>query len=187
MLGKALHSVSTSIPEQVAPDSYRISASSARFSTVLAFTIPLAPHHALRLSTEYVRLTSFYVKMNGYKESSDWKFAALPVTLGYEYYLAPDGHRLVPVVGVGVSAYFSRTKQLKSGRTSDYSAKYARSLGFGYGAEASFGVRARLGRSLFLLTQGRYRLVNGFGLYGSNRRGARFPLLDFSVGFGFKL
>jgi|GEM_PF-3385656 len=187
ILDSALRKVASSAKDRDKTGAFRVSASTAKFSTVLSVSVPLAPRHALRISTEYVRLTSFYVKMNGFKENADWKFSAVPITLGYEYTLASEARRLVPVLGVGASAYFSRTKQLRAVDAGRMVSKYAGRFGVGYGAEASFGIRARLGRSLFLLTRGRYRIVNGFAFYGSNRKGARFPVLDFSVGFGLKL
>ncbi len=160
---------------------YTVSASSASFSQVLSFSFPLADRQALRLSAEYARLSSFHIKTANFEEKADWKFYAVPLTVSYEYTLVGENRRFAPVVGFGVSAYLSRMKRLAAG-----GASYVKHYGVGYGAQATLALRTNLGRGLFMLTRGRYRIVDGLSLMGADHEAAEFPLLDFAVGFGFR-
>ncbi len=160
---------------------YTLSASTASFSKVLSFNLPLADRQSLRISAEYARLSSFFIKTVNFEEKTDWKFYAVPITVGYEYTLTDESRRFVPVVGFGVSAYFSRMKRLDAG-----GATYVKRYGVGYGAQATLGLRTNLGRRLFMLARGRYRLINGLSLVGSDHEAAEFPVFDFAVGFGFR-
>lgn len=167
------------------PGTYTISASSASFSNILSFHLPLRGRQALSISTELVQLSSFYVKMANYQGDADWKFQGVPVTLSYEYTLPRVG-RFSPVVGGGASLYFSKLKQAMTPR-SPTGQSYDRQLGVGYGLQATLGLKTRLNRRLFLLAQGRYRYVNSTAFLGGGQYHTTFPVLDFALGFGVSL
>ncbi len=162
---------------------YTISASSASFSNILSLHIPLRGRQALGISTELVRLSSFYVKMTNFEGEADWKFQGVPVTLSYEYTLPTVG-RFSPVVGAGASVYLSKLKQAMASSVPT-ERRFDRQLGVGYGLQATFGLKTMLNRRLFLLAQGRYRYVNSTAFLGGGRYNAAFPVLDVALGFGF--
>ncbi|MDX1430353.1 MAG: hypothetical protein R3282_08700, partial [Rhodothermales bacterium] len=70
---------------------------------------------------------------------------------------------------------------------SGYESPVSGTLGMGWGAQATCGIRARISKSTFLEIQGRYRLVDGLEITGHSSADARFGVLDFAVGLGFEL
>ena len=168
-------------------------------SKTLSFDIPLDDRQSLKLSAEYVKATSLpkvYERQLNLKPS--WKFKAVPLTIGYSYALTDPDHRLVPIVGVGLSYYLCRSKRLDapaagnldedimaSPRSMDPS--FHEGIGMGYGAQATLGLRFDLNRHLFLTAQSRARYVDGFAFTPGSDLGTEFTDVDFSLGFGFKL
>lgn len=161
--------------------------STASVSGILSFSRPIGERQSLRLSTEFVRMSPAYVKMEG-SGQPDWKFKGVPITFGYEYTLRDDQRRMVPFVGIGVSCYLSQASQrLDAGaRAASGSGGYLREYGVGYGTQTTLGLRTNLNRHLSVVAEGRYRFVNGLALRGQNPDQAEFPLFDFAIGFGFK-
>lgn len=176
------------------------SRTSSAISKTFSLSVPLGGRHALVVSTEYMRASSFpkplaeqlYVK-------PAWRYKGVPVTLGYSYALTNPDRRIVPVVGVGVSCYFGSAKQLASysevpfmlhsGQDPSASPRFAyhQRAGVGYGVHATLGLRAELNRHLFVLAEGRARYVNGLAFTTSDYDfGTEFSRLDFALGFGFK-
>lgn len=176
------------------------SAATPSISNTLSFSVPLSARQSLVFSTEYMQVESFpkplaeqlYVKPT-------WRYKAVPLTIGYSYALTDPTRRIVPVVGVGVSAYFGAAKQLDtpgsmamrhSGEAFEAASSrlvYHKGLGVGYGVQATLGLRADLNRHLYALAQGRARYVNGlaFTPHEYDFR-SEFTKVDFAVGFGFK-
>ena len=176
------------------------SAASLSLSNTLSFSVPISARQSIVLSTEYMQAESFpkplaeqlYVK-------PAWRYKAVPLTLGYSYALTDPNRRVVPVVGVGVSAYFGAAKQLDapggmamrhSGETFGETSPrlvYHKGFGVGYGVQATLGLRADVNRYLFVLAQGRARYVDGLA-FTSNDYDFRseFTKIDFAIGFGFK-
>ena len=175
-------------------------AASPSISNTISFSVPLSARQSIVFSTEYLRVESFpkplaeqlYVK-------PAWRYKAVPITIGYSYALADPNRRIVPVVGVGVSAYFGSVKQLgapgsttmrHSGETFETASprlSYHQRLGVGYGAQVSLGLRADLNRHLYALAEGRARYVNGLAFTPNDYDfRSEFIKIDFAVGLGFK-
>lgn len=168
------------------PSGTEVRLSTASVSSILSFSRPIGDRQSLRLSTEFVRMSPAYVKIEGGGQP-EWKFKGVPITLGYEYTLRDEQRRMVPFVGVGVSCYLSQASQrfAEGASVPVGTGGYAREYGVGYGTQASLGLRTNLSPHLSVVAEGRYRLVNGLALRGQNPDQAEFPMFDFAVGFGF--
>ncbi|MBT8400076.1 MAG: hypothetical protein KJO98_06345 [Rhodothermia bacterium] len=174
-----------------APQRTLISSTSS-ISKLVSLNYRLGDRQSVGISTEFVKVASFYFKYRGFQEEPDWKFKAVPITLRYERLLADPGRRFVPVAGVGVSYYLT---QLRT-RVDEAEASTERlamdsdvtgALGMGWGAQATCGLRARIAGSTFLELQGRYRIIDGLDIMGHGSDRARFGFLDFVVGIGFEI
>lgn len=189
------------IPSKVCAQS--VLASSSSISKTLSFSFPLSSREAVTLSTEYLYVSSLpsafastFTKQLGGKPT--WRMKAVPVTVSYSYKLARPKKGITPVFGLGLSYYFSDTKQINASGE-DVGLLYGRedldhlnvnsSWGMGYGAEATLGLHIDVTRHMFAQVQGRARYVNSLGFIG--KRGAdprcEFTKLDFAIGFGVKL
>lgn len=175
-------------------------ASSLSLSHTLSLHIPVTARQSVVLSTEYMHVESLPDPLAEQLYAKPaWRYKAIPLTIGYSYALTDPDKRIVPVVGVGVSAYFGSAKQLDapgglemlhSGEAFSASPRlsYHQRLGVGYGAQATLGLRADLNRYLFVLAEGRARYVNGLAFTAHDAYDFRseFTKIDFAVGFGFK-
>jgi hypothetical protein len=57
----------------------------------------------------------------------------------------------------------------------------------GWGAQVTGGIRAKLTDKTFLQLQGRYRVLDGFGVSHNELHGGDFGVFDFAVGIGFSI
>lgn len=166
-------------------------------SKSVSLEIPVRLRQFFSISLEYVRVASYpedVSKPIGGK--STWRFKALPITLGYHYVLPTPTPHLVPIVGVGLSYYLGHTRDLgddavlfSDEEVADSAPRpsFKECYGMGYGVQATFGLRADVSRSMFVLAQSRYRYVDGHGLLGDRDIRAEFDRLDVAIGFGVKL
>lgn len=171
-----------------------LESSTTALSQLLSFHVNLSERQSIGVNTEFLKLASFYFRMRGYEEQPDWKFKAVPITLTYERLMTAPEKQIVPVVGLGVSYYMTQLKtrlaesvtgpQLSTTPVDSY---VNESVGMGWGAQATAGVRARISGQTFLSLQARYRVVNGFGLTSTDGADARFGVFDFAVGIGFSI
>ncbi len=177
-----------------------ISKANSSISKTISLNFPLADRHSLTLSAEFIRMASL---PESFAEQLDvkpaWRYKGAPITIGYSYALTNPDRRIVPVVGLGVSCYLGSAAQLESysrvpgmlhsGEEAPTSPRlsYHESLGIGYGAQATLGLRADVNRSMFILAQGRALYVNGeaFTPHDYDFQ-TTFTKIDFAIGFGFK-
>ena len=177
------------------------SAPSLSISNTLSFSVPISARQSIVFSTELMRVESLPKPLAEQLYARPaWRYKAVPLTVGFSYALTNPNRRIVPVVGVGVSAYFSQAKQLAAGPGSmtmlhsgeafqEISPRldYHKGLGVGYGVEATLGLRADLNRHFYALAQGRARYVDGlaFTAHDYDFR-SKFTKIDFALGFGVK-
>lgn len=174
-----------------APQRTLISSTSS-ISKLVSLNYRLGERQSVGISTEFVKVASFYFKYRGFQPEPDWKFKAVPITLRYERLLADPDRRIVPVAGVGVSYYLTQLRTRAdeaetSGTRLAMDSNVTGAFGMGWGAQATCGVRARIAGSTFLEVQGRYRIIDGLDIMGHGSDRARFGFLDFAVGIGFEI
>lgn len=174
-----------------APQRTLISSTSS-ISKLVSLNYRLGDRQSVGISTEFVKVASFYFKYRGFEAEPDWKFKAVPITLRYERLLADPERRIVPVAGVGVSYYLTqlRTRVVGAEASAERLAldsSVTGALGMGWGAQATCGLRARIAGSTFLEVQGRYRIIDGLDIMGNGSDKARFGFLDFAIGIGFEI
>ena len=176
------------------------SAASFSISNTLSFSIPISARQSIVLSTEYMQEGSIPKPLADQLYARPaWRYKAIPFTIGYSYALTDPSRRIVPVVGVGVSAYFGTVRQLDtpgsmtmlhSGEAFQEASPrltYNKGYGVGYGVQATLGLRADLNRHVYALAQGRARYVNGLAFSAQHYDfRSEFTKIDFAVGFGFK-
>ena len=169
-------------------------------SKSVSLRIPLEGRHAISISGEYLNHSSLpmdFTRAAGIKP--EWKVSALPFTVSYSYSLSSIGKRIHPIVGAGVTGlvYKMSNRLEDEGFNPFVSSVYfvprnesgvSRSIGVGYGAEVFAGFRTDLNDTIFLLTQCRYRYLQGRAVVGETySNNPSLGLLDFSVGIGFTL
>ena len=184
-------------PSSRSAEPYRISFSTSSKAVTVSF--PLGGRHAFNVRAEYFRTASL-PKLNEkiWDVKADWKFKAVPITASYTYELPSATEGVVPVVGVGASAYFFKETRAAGYNEWEFytspegffndSIQLRDSFGLKYGAELSLGLRTQLTPHLFLLAQGRYRYINcSVQSIHNNFNAGPVNVLDFSVdvGFGF--
>ena len=172
-------------PKPIRTSKNTLSGARASSSRIVSLSRSVGRKQSISLSTEYMRVSSYYINFYGYGDKPDWKFKSVPVTVSYEYTLGSGSARFSPYVGGGVSVYLSQMRQLSAEATAENGVRsFDTHRGVGYGSQVVGGVRTRLSRNTFLLTQGRYRLVNGLAVGTSGRDAAQFGLFDVAVGIG---
>ena len=168
-------------------------------SKTFSLDFALDDRQSITLSAEYWKVSSIpkpFSQEIGLKPA--WRFTAVPITVGYNYALTDKERRLVPIVGVGVSYYFCRAKQLahRDGAVAydeqareDLGMPMREHTGMGVGTQATLGLRADLSDDFYVQTQARARYVRGFAFSAgdSEERGAEFTQFDVAVGVGVKL
>ncbi|MDX1739642.1 MAG: hypothetical protein R3178_00040, partial [Rhodothermales bacterium] len=171
-----------------------LESSTTSIAQLLSFHVALDDRQSVGVGTELLKLATFYFKFRGYEEQPDWKFKAVPITLSYERLLCSPEKRIVPVVGVGLSYYFAqlRTRLHESvtgpqSPTMPIDSYVSKSFEMGWGAQVTGGIRARLTDRTFLQLQGRYRVLDGFGLSADELHGGDLGVFDFAVGIGFSI
>ena len=180
------------------PEPFRISFSAS--SRAVTFSFPLGGPQSFNIRAEYFRSASMPRLFERTLDvKADWKFRSIPITASYTYELPSPTSRIVPVVGVGVSAHLYRETRLVDSSTG-LPFNYVQSaplllsnstsmdkVGMILGAEVSLGLRTQLGQHLFIMTEGRYRYVNcsveALGRYSHTP----LNVLDFNVSVGFSL
>ncbi len=194
-LGLRTGSTGTPAVERDADRTYKkpkFISSSASVSRLISFSFPVSKRQSITVSTEMLRLSTFYVKTPDNSSNPDWKFRGVPVTVGYEYTLSDPMRRIVPVIGAGLSTYYCSTSHrdgaFDPALVLSQEESFSRSSGFGYGLQATMGLRGNISRNLFVQAQGRYRLIKGHAFVAdTDGLSASFPLFDFAVGFGIRL
>ena len=176
------------------------SAPSLSISNTFSFSVPISARQSIVFSTELMREESLPTPFAEQLYARPaWRYKAVPLTVGYSYALTSPDRRIVPVVGFGVSAYFSSVTQRSSPgavamrhsgeafQEASSRLNYHKGIGFGYGVEATLGLRADLNRHLYALAQGRARYVDGlaFTAHDYDFR-STFTKIDFAIGFGVK-
>lgn len=132
------------------------------------------------VSIENFKFTSFYYKIEGgLEEKPDWYFKSLPVTFSLYQNLGNPDWRVAPILGVGASLYLSKTRT----RMELSHEAFDRHLGAGVGVQGTFGFKTRITSNTFVLSQARYRVVDGLALSADDPN-YRFGLFDFAIGFG---
>lgn len=167
-------------------------------SRSIATYFDAGPRQSFYVSAEYVRDTSFPDAIaDQLRGKHTWKLKTLPFTFGYRRYLTGSDHRIRPVVSGGISYYFTRLKQLDTAEpmglvysraaTPDSPRSFVKRYGMGFGAEATFGLQARLTHRTYVLAQGRGRFVDGLAFTHpeADAQHAEFAEIDFSLGLGF--
>ena len=168
------------------------SSSGVAVSKSLQVSFPLDEQRAFFVKAEYVRDTPMPDDLvDEVKAKHTWKLKAVPITVGYTQYLTSPDHTIVPTIGLGLSYYFCRTKQhaMATAPFVDVNAlgkHFEKRYGMGYGAEATFGLRADLNRSTFVMAQSRARYVDGLAFTEGDDLNSRFVKFDFSIGVGFR-
>ncbi len=121
----------------------------------------------------------------------DWNFTGIPLTLGYEYHTGFLKNRFEPVVGIGVSYFFSEvtTKSIViDSPRSSYFKQNLKRTGRGYGVNTSIAFQTKLNDSFKTLWQIRYRYSNGMAF--TDNKGdikVEFSGFDFAVGVEYSL
>ncbi len=166
--------------------------STSSISKLVSLNYRIGDRQSLGISTEFVKVASFYFKYRGFEAEPNWKFKAVPITLKYEQLFADPDRRVVPVAGVGVSYYLTQLNTRADGPEAStagfaMNSDVTGALGMGWGAQATCGLRARLAGGTFLEVQGRYRMVDGLDIMGHRSDEARFGVFDFVVGIGFEI
>lgn len=156
-----------------------LSSSTASYSRMLTLGWHVSRRRTLNVSIENMKVSSFYVKMEGLTNKPDWYFKSLPLTVSIDQNLGKSDWRFSPVVGAGASLYLSKTRT----RTEPQADSFERSMGLGMGAQFTGGLKARVTSGTYVISQVRYRVINGVGLTTDNDD-YEFGLLDFAVGFG---
>lgn len=184
-------------PETETQDTYRISFSTSTRAVTVSF--PLDGPHALNVRAEYFRTSSLpkeYEK--AWDVKADWKFRSIPLTASYTYAFKRPNSRVVPVMGMGLSAHFYReTRQMDAATGLPFyflqgvllpvsgSTYSADRVGMKYGAELSLGFRTEINKHIFVMTQGRYRYINCSTQSQLSRGYGPLNVLDFNVEVGF--
>ena len=172
---------------------HTLESSTTSFSRIISLNYRLGERRSVGISTEFIKVASFYFEYDGFEEQPEWKFKGVPITLKYEHVLADPTRRIVPVVGVGVSYYLTQIKtretnwEMVAGQSSELGPTVSTTSGMGWGAQATCGIRARLLQGVFLELQGRYRMVNGLEIMGHESDASRFRVFDFALGIGFEI
>lgn len=161
--------------------------SGVSMARLVSFDVALNGYSSVSVSTELLSLATPHVKVLGAQEKPDWRFKGLPLTVAYNRTWHRARQQVTPVATVGASVYFCNTRQRMRYAAAEGPGPFAQAYGVGYGLHAALGVRAPLGRHLYLQAQGRYRYVNGQALTTTAASGAAFPLFDFVMGVGVTL
>lgn len=171
-----------------------LESSPTSIAQLVSFHVNLDEQQSIGISTEFLKLATFHFKIRGYEEQPDWKFKAVPITLTYERLLSSSDRRIVPVVGVGLSYYLGQLKTRlpesvtgPQSPTTPIDSYVSSSYEMGWGAQVTGGIRARLTDKTFLQLQGRYRVLDGFGLSQDELHGGDFGVFDFAIGVGFSI
>lgn len=159
-----------------------VTSSTASYSRMLTLGWHVSRRRTLSFSVENMKVSSFYVEMEGIDEKPDWYFKALPLTVSLNHNLGKTGWRLSPIIGAGASIYLSKTRT----RTDLVDDSFERSMGVGMGAQFTGGLKTRITSGTYMLSQVRYRIINGVGLTTDNND-YEFGMLDFAIGFGIDL
>ncbi|NND72355.1 MAG: hypothetical protein HKN43_12345 [Rhodothermales bacterium] len=157
-----------------------ITSSTASYSKMISFGWSVSRKRTASVSVEKLKLTSFYYEMSGgLKEKPDWYFKSLPLTVSLYQNLGNPDWRITPVIGVGTSLYLTKTRT----RMEPSQESFERHLGAGIGAQATLGLKTKITDNTFVLSQARYRVVDGLAL-SIHDSDYRFGLFDFAIGFG---
>jgi len=144
----------------------------------LSFHYPINSNHSINVGTELIKTTAL---LSDPPLIVDWKFQGIPITLGYEYRILTFNERFTPVVGAGISYFFSEV----SAKDHFFNQTLTRT-GNGYGIHASLGLISQLTTTLSLISQGRYRYSDGMAFSGSkNDTKVQFSGFDISMGLAW--
>lgn len=144
----------------------------------LSFHYPINTNHSISVGTELIRTSAL---LTDPIVTVDWRFHGIPITLGYEYRTMTFNERFTPVVGAGVSYFFSQVNA-----KDHFFNQTSTRTGNGYGIHASLGLISQLTTTLSFISQGRYRYSDGMAFSGSkNDIKVQFSGFDFSIGLAW--
>lgn len=159
---------------------------SSPISRTFTLSLPLGERQALSLTAERVRLATYPDALKEHMAGQPYqKLKAYPLTLEYSYTLRDQRRDLVPVVGVGVTAFGCLAKARRPTGPARMDTDEGR--GFGYAALASMALRKNLRHGAYLQAQARYRFVNRTAYAEDPALPTALPTFDFAIGLGVRV
>jgi outer membrane protein W len=134
--------------------------------------------NAINIGTELINSSAF---LSSSTVTIDWKFRAIPITLGYEYKILTFNKGSALILGAGFSYFISKVTA-----HDNYFNITSNRYGNGYGVQGSVGLNAELTENIGMVSQVRYRYSDGMAF--TDKKGSikiEFTGFDFSTGLSY--
>ena len=128
------------------------------FSGTLKLQYNVESRHHIFIESEFISTNASF---SGGWGGINWTFEAIPISIGYEYFIKSDDLSWTPYIGLGISYVFATTEDkymMDDGSSVDRKSENT------FGFETKFGIEKVLLEKLLLVGELKYRYIGDIKL-----------------------